>query len=75
MQPVAPTVYRSRRPHDSPLYKLLRDRFDALAVVHEEQFQQQYGRLRHAAMTAPALVTVRLPDVTFSCGAPVARSS
>jgi hypothetical protein len=46
MQPAASTVYRPRRPHDSPLYKLVRDRFDALAAMHEEQFQHQYGRLR-----------------------------
>ena len=52
MQPVAPTAYRPRRPHDSPLFKLVQDRFDALTLVHEEQFQKQYGRLRHASRRA-----------------------
>ena len=52
MQPAAPTVYRPRRPHDSPLYKLVQDRFDALALVHEGQFQPEYGRLRHTARRA-----------------------
>jgi len=48
----AASIYRPRRPQDSPLHQLVGDHFDTLVGVHEEQFQSQYGRLRRAARRA-----------------------
>ncbi len=44
MQPVAPPAYRPRRPHDSPLYKLVQDRFDALALAQRPVPQSGLGK-------------------------------
>ena len=52
MDAVGTPVYRPRRPRETPLYRLVEDHFDTLVQVHEEQFQQRYGRLRHAARRA-----------------------
>jgi len=46
------TVYRPRRPQESPLYRLVEDHFETLVRVHEDEFQPRYGRLRHAARRA-----------------------
>jgi len=48
----APSIYRPRRPQDSPLYRLVQDHFDTLVGVYEDQFQPRYGRLRRAARRA-----------------------
>jgi len=46
------SVYRPRRPLESPLYRLVGQHFDALTAVHEERFQSQHGRRRGSAQHA-----------------------
>jgi hypothetical protein len=45
MDAAPPTLYRPRRPQESPLYRLVADHFDALVQVHEETFQHSHGQL------------------------------
>jgi hypothetical protein len=46
------TVYRPRRPQETPLYRLIDDHFETLVRVHEEEFEPSCGRLRKAAQRA-----------------------
>ena len=47
-----PQPYLPRRPHASPLYRVLADHFVALERVHEERFEPTHGPLRAAARRA-----------------------
>jgi hypothetical protein len=40
------TVYRPRRPRSSPLYQILEQHFDRFCVIHEEEYEREYGPLR-----------------------------
>ena len=42
-------AYRPWRPRSSPLYRLLQDHYDRLALVHDERFRRTHGRL-HAGV-------------------------
>jgi hypothetical protein len=44
--PAAARVYRSRRPHESPLYQLLDRHFDEFQRVYHDRFGQRYGPWR-----------------------------
>jgi hypothetical protein len=44
--PAAPGVYRPRRPHASPLFRLVADHFTAFHAAYEERFAPVYGDWR-----------------------------
>ena len=41
-----PALYRPRRPEQTVFYRLVRDHFELIALVHEERFEASDGPLR-----------------------------
>jgi hypothetical protein len=55
-------IYRPRRPQEGILYRLLQDRFEEFALVHEERFEREDGPVRP--------VVRRVVNAFLDCGIP-----
>ena len=58
----SPALYRPRAPERSTFYRLLEERFEEFALVHEERFEREDGPLRPVVRKAV--------DAFLACGRP-----
>ena len=58
--PVARGVYKPRRPHASPLFRLVQDHLHRLQTVYDERFARDYGPWRP--------VVAEVADTFLACG-------
>ena len=53
-------VYKPRRPHASPLFRLVQDHLHRLQTVYDERFAREYGPWRP--------VVAEVADTFLACG-------